>query len=74
MRVQLHVFEGVQGRRRRTFPLDVGPGASVRDLAQQAAVPPERIGFVTVDGRVRSIDYQVKPGQRVCLFPHVMGG
>lgn len=74
MTVKLHVFEGVDERGRRAFALDVEPVASVRDLARQAGVPLERIGIVTVDGRVRHLDDGVSPGQRVCLFPHIVGG
>lgn len=74
MTVELNVFEGVDERGRQAFAVDVESDASVRDLARQAGVPLERIGMVTVDGRVRHLDYGVSPGQRVCLFPHIMGG
>ena len=74
MKVQLHVFEGVVEGRRQTFALDVEPGASVGELAQRVGAPLERIGMVTIDGRLREIDDTVRPGQRVCLFPYVAGG
>jgi hypothetical protein len=74
MKVQLRIFDGVVGQGRQTFALDVEPGASVRELARQVGAPLERIGLVTVDGRVCRVDHRVEAGQRICLFPHVMGG
>lgn len=72
--VRLWIQEGVAGLGRETRALDVELGASVRDSVRQAGVCPERIGLVTVGGRLPPMDRCLEGDRPVCLFPYLLAG
>ncbi|MCR4406136.1 MAG: MoaD/ThiS family protein [Anaerolineae bacterium] len=74
MQVEIQVYGELGGLEGRAMCKEVNPGTTLADIAQQLHIPLEEVGFIVVDGRVRSPDYQVMEGQRVCFFPPVMGG
>ena len=54
--------------------VEAAPGAVVEDIARQVGIPLEKVGLITVDGRLRGPEDQMEAGQRVCFFPPIMGG
>lgn len=74
MQVEIQVYGELGGLEGRAMRKEVNPGTTLADIAQQLNIPLDRLGFITVDGHVRSPDCRVAEGQRVCFFPPVMGG
>lgn len=54
-----------------SFPVEceLAEECKASDLAARLAVPPEKIEIVFVNGRVQSLDYPVKDGDRVAFVP-----
>lgn len=46
----------------------------VRDIANMLGLPPEEVGLITIDGVQSEMNDLVKPGCRLCFFPHMTGG
>lgn len=74
MQIEIQVYGGLGGLEGQAMQMEVNPGTTLADIAQQLNIPPDKIGFMIVDGRLRSPDHQVTEGQRVCFFPPMMGG
>lgn len=47
---------------------------TVRDVALRVGVYPEDVGLATVNGVQVTLDHDVPPDSRVCLFPPLSGG
>ena len=52
----------------------VSDGATLADLADQLRVPQEEVKMVFVNGRIQPLDYELRPGDEVGIFPPVGGG
>lgn len=74
MWVEVQVYGGLGGLDGQVARIEVDPGAAVEDIARQVGVPLDKVGLITVDGRVRGPQDRVQAGQRVCFFPPIMGG
>jgi len=74
MWVEVQVYAGLDGGGERTVQMEAAPGAVVEDIARQVGIPLEKVGLITVDGRLRGPEDQMEAGQRVCFFPPIMGG
>ena len=55
-----------------SYPVE--PGTTVTDLINDLNVPHDDVKLVFVNGRKEGLDYLVKDGDRVGLFPPVGGG
>ena len=55
-----------------TVPL---PGATtVRQLVDFLGIPPEYVGFVTINGEKKDWASLLGPGDKIILFPYITGG
>lgn len=57
-------------------PVDVemSKGATLVDLVDRLHVPHEEVKMIFVNGRIRSLDYELQAGDEVGIFPPVGGG
>ncbi|MGQ9531704.1 MAG: sulfur carrier protein ThiS [Desulfotomaculales bacterium] len=62
---------GVSGPGR---PVEVGAGATVRDLLASLAIRPSEVGLVVVNGRAADPDRRLREGDRILVWPLVVGG
>jgi len=84
MRVTLKLFANLssylpaEARRSSRIDLEVAPGATIRDLVDQAGVPPERCALVLVNGEFiteRDRDgWVLRPDDTLAIWPPVGGG
>jgi hypothetical protein len=58
--------------RRQTLTLE-GP-ATVAEVAARLGLVPEEVGLILIDGVQCEIESPVRPGCRLCYFPHLSGG
>ena len=52
----------------------VTPGKTVSDLIDELNIPIDDVKLIFVNGRKEGLDYEVKDGDRLGLFPPVGGG
>mgnify|MGYP002397107341 CR=1 FL=1 len=56
------------------FEIEVPDGTMVGDLVDRLKLPHEEVKVFFVNGRARPIDWPLKPGDEVGIFPLVAGG
>jgi molybdopterin converting factor small subunit len=56
------------------FEVEIGEGASLQELIECLNVPPEETKVAFVNGVVQELDWKLKPGDQVGIFPPVGGG
>jgi molybdopterin converting factor small subunit len=56
------------------FEMEVSEGATVADLVNRLKLPREEVKVFFVNGRARTIDWPLEPGDDVGIFPLVAGG
>ncbi len=61
-------------RRQNSLSVEVGAGATVRDLLASLAIRPSEVGLVVVNGRAADPDRQLREGDRILVWPLVVGG
>ncbi|MBC7265123.1 MAG: MoaD/ThiS family protein [Chloroflexi bacterium] len=79
MRVRVKLFATlnryVEGVRSGTpFEVELPDGATVGDLVNHLNLPREEVKVAFVEGRARPMDWPLKPGDEVGVFPPVGGG
>jgi thiamine biosynthesis protein ThiS len=52
----------------------IEPGQTVREVVEELGLNPELVAVVMVNGRQKSKDYPLQPGDKVKLVPVVGGG
>jgi len=57
-----------------SIEVDVEPGQTIRQVLDQAGVPPERTRIVFVDNRAADLDQPLHGGEQVGVFPAIGGG
>ena len=57
-----------------TAEIDVVDNAAVSDLVDRLGLPAGQVKVVFVNGRTRSPDWILKPGDEIGIFPPVGGG
>ncbi|MCS7259583.1 MAG: MoaD/ThiS family protein [Anaerolineae bacterium] len=58
----------------RPFEHELPEGSTLADLVNQLALPPAEIKAIFVNGRAQPLDYVLRPGDEVGVFPPVGGG
>jgi molybdopterin converting factor small subunit len=56
------------------FDIEVADGATLANLVDCLKLPHEEVKVFFVNGRARPIDWSLKPGDEVGIFPLVAGG
>ena len=56
------------------FEVEAPDGATLADLVNQLKLPREEMSIFFVNGRSRSMDWVLTPGDEVGIFPLVAGG
>jgi len=54
--------------------VEIPDGSKVRELTKLLGLPDEEIRTIFVNGRARSSDWPLEPGDEVGIFPAVGGG
>ncbi|MCS7233581.1 MAG: MoaD/ThiS family protein [Synergistetes bacterium] len=54
--------------------IEVKNGLKIGDLLVNMGVPVDQVGIVTVNGKWQDIDYLLKDGDKVEIFPVYLGG
>jgi sulfur carrier protein ThiS len=54
--------------------LTITPGQTVREVLEELGLKPELVAMVMVNGRQKSKDHPLQPGDKVKLVPIVGGG
>jgi sulfur-carrier protein len=79
MRVQARLYatlraclpEGVSGN---ALSVELPDGATLEDLLRQLGLPQDEVKVTFVNGRIRSRDWVLQPGDDVGVFPPIGGG
>lgn len=56
------------------FQVEASPGLRVKDVLDEAGIPPEAVYFILIDGGAAQLDSLLSDGQLLALFPAVSGG
>jgi molybdopterin synthase sulfur carrier subunit len=56
------------------FEIKIHPSATVRDLLDQLHIPGEETKVAFVNGKIQDIDWVIKPGDEIGIFPPIGGG
>ncbi|MGI6066471.1 MAG: MoaD/ThiS family protein [Bacillota bacterium] len=49
-------------------------GETIRDILAGKNVPEQTVGYVTANNDIVSLDYQIKDGDTIKVYPLVIGG
>jgi sulfur carrier protein ThiS len=56
------------------FEVEIPEGSNLQDLVDFLKIPPEETKITFVNGLVQALDWELKPGDQVGLFPPIGGG
>lgn len=56
------------------FKILLSPGSTVNHLLEELKIPPEEGRTVLIDGHYREGEYILKEGEKVSIFPAIVGG
>jgi len=56
------------------FEMDIPASATVQDLVDQLGIPSEETKISFVNGLIRDLDWVLKQGDEVGIFPPIGGG
>ncbi len=56
------------------FVIELPESATIVDLVNRLKLPPEEVKVFFVGGRARPLDWLLKPGDEVGIFPLIGGG
>jgi molybdopterin converting factor small subunit len=62
------------GRSGIPFEVEVPEGATIGDLVRHLQLPADEVKVMFVDARAQAIEYVLRPGAEVGIFPPVGGG
>lgn len=70
------ILEGAPQPVRAGTPLavELAEGSTLADLLAWLELPPDRVKVIFVDGRIQPLDYCLRAGEQVGLFPPIGGG
>lgn len=79
MRVRIKLFATLSRYRGDATPgipfeIEVPEGATLADPVKQLKLPREEVNVLFVNGRSRSMDWVLGPGDEIGIFPLVAGG
>jgi len=56
------------------FDVELPEGAFLSDLVKQLNLPENKVKVSFVNGRIQSLDFQLRSGDEVGIFPPIGGG
>ncbi|GAB4404114.1 MAG: hypothetical protein Kow00123_15740 [Anaerolineales bacterium] len=71
---EVEIFGALAPRTERRQRLAAEGPLTVRDVALRLGIDPEAVGLATVNGVQVTLEHDVPPDSRVCLFPPLSGG
>jgi molybdopterin converting factor small subunit len=74
MNIEIELFGQLLPRVQRRQTLSMERPLLVREVADIIGLKPEEVGLITIDGVQSEMEDSVKPGCRLCFFPHMSGG
>ena len=74
MKIELKLFTSLRKNRDKKYQFDIQPGSTPADLSELADIDPREVKMVLINGRVSSIDAELKEGDSVSFFPVIGGG
>jgi molybdopterin converting factor small subunit len=74
MKIKTRLFATLRNNRGKEVDVEVGDGATVRDILDVLSIKREDVALLLVNGRDGSIDAVLTETDYVSLFPPVGGG
>jgi len=79
VQVEVRVFSGLEKflERKRfgePFSVEIEEGANLKNLLVKLGIPEDQVFTALVNGQHRELDYLLRGGDRISLFPPVGGG
>ncbi len=74
MWVEVELSTGLADGKKKTLRFPIEEGCTPAFIADRLQLDRERVGLITVDGRVVEWNEPLSSGQRVCFFPFINGG
>ena len=74
MWIEVELSTGLTDGKKQTLRFPIEEGCTPAFIADRLRLVRERVGLITVDGRVVEWIEPLSSGQRVCFFPFLTGG
>ena len=74
MWIEVELSTGLTDGKKQTLRFPFEEGCTPAHIADRLRLDRERVGLITVDGRVVEWVEPLSSGQRVCFFPFIAGG
>jgi molybdopterin converting factor small subunit len=74
MEIEIELFGQLSEGKKRRQTLNLDHPLEVQGIAALLGLNPEEVGLITINGIQSEMDDSVKPGCRLCFFPHMSGG
>lgn len=57
-----------------SFQMEAEEGKQAIDVVSSLGIPPEKLGFISVNGTVVNDEYVLKDGDHIFVYPPIVGG
>jgi molybdopterin synthase sulfur carrier subunit len=79
MKIQLKLYATLSrfspnGAAGASFEVELPEGATLQDLVNQMKIPAEEAKITFCNGLMQSLDWNLKPGDEIGIFPPIGGG
>ena len=74
MELEIKLFANLRKFNPELERIEVDEGTTIRQLFDEAGIPPSEVAIVLVDGRHATLDQPLHDGETVAAFPPIAGG
>jgi sulfur-carrier protein len=74
MELEIKLFANLRKFNPELERIEVDEGTTIRQLFDEAGIPPSEVAIVLVDGRHATLDQPLVDGETVAVFPPIAGG
>ena len=74
MELEIKLFANLRKFNPELERIEVDEGTTIRQLFDEAGIPPSEVDIVLVDGRHATLDQPLHDGETVAAFPPIAGG
>ena len=74
MELEIKLFANLRKFNPELEKIEVDEGTTIRQLFDEAGIPPSEVAIVLVDGRHATLDQPLVDGETVAVFPPIAGG